>query len=59
LWWQVTTLTDCRNALQAHAAVNDALFSECPKSGLSGTNSSLSAMLAPLFPVAGAQQRPR
>ena len=57
LWWQVTTLADCRNLLQAHASVNDALFSECPQSGPYG--GSLSAMLAPLFPVARAEHRPR
>jgi hypothetical protein len=52
LWWQVTTLADCRN--QAHASVNDALFSECPQSSPYG--GSLSAMLAPLFPAARAKQ---
>lgn len=59
LWWQVTTLADCRNLLQAHAAVNDALLSECPQSGPYNSDTSLSAMLAPLFPAARAQQRPR
>src|SRR5262245_16192591 len=54
LWWQVTTFGDCRNLLQAHASVNDALFSECPQSGpYAGT---LSAMLAPLFPSARQKQ---
>jgi hypothetical protein len=56
-WWQVTTLTDCSNAARTNASVG--VFSECPQSGPYGTNSNLflSAMLAPLFPAAAAEQR--
>jgi len=54
-WWQVTTLMDCRDTVRTHASA--ALLSECPQSGPYG--GSLSAMLAPLFPAARAEQRSR
>jgi len=58
-WWQVTTLAECGNALRTNASAREALFSQCPQSGPYGGNTSLSAMLAPLFPAARADQRPR
>ena len=53
LWWQVTTLAECRNISRISA--DKAPFPQCPQGG----PYSLSAMLSPLFPAARAQQRPR
>ena len=56
VWWQVMTLAECRGVLRTDASAG---FSECPQSDPYGSKSSLSAMLAPLFPAARAQQWPQ
>ena len=58
-WWQVTTLAECQGAPRTQASAGQAPFSECPQSGPYGGNTGFSAMLAPLFPAARAQQRPQ
>jgi len=54
-WWQVTAPTDCPTVLQTNASAGEAFFSGCRQSG--SANSGLSAMLAPLFRSAAAEQR--